>query len=208
MLHLLLLLVLVPASSTLDVKQLEGLRSLLKNLPNGVFPTCNIALYSELVDFDTADTKCREISLGGVSEAGNLATVSDETKNADLTLLLEMAYPNSSLPANPWAPERWVWAGLRKVRNNNHTSARAYNRANWAWADGTAPMNYSTWMAGQPDQRSMEPGEDKCPADTQGRCFQNQMRINHKGQWDDTFKFMKHPYACDYRGKYILSSHA
>ena len=32
------------------------------------------------------------------------------------------------------------------------------------------------------------------------------MRINHKGEWDDTFKQMKHPYACDYQGKYILSN--
>ena len=26
------------------------------------------------------------------------------------------------------------------------------------------------------------------------------------GQWDDTFKYKTHPYACDYQGKYILSA--
>lgn len=32
------------------------------------------------------------------------------------------------------------------------------------------------------------------------------MRINHEGLWDDTYMFKKHPYACDYEGKYILSN--
>jgi len=47
-------------------------------------------------------------------------------------------------------------------------------------------------------------GAYKCEEDP--ACYQNQMRINHDGKWDDTFKFMKHPYACDYQGKYILSA--
>merc|ERR1719282_316611 len=30
------------------------------------------------------------------------------------------------------------------------------------------------------------------------------MRIDHDGLWDDTFTYKEHPYACDYKGKYII----
>ena len=29
---------------------------------------------------------------------------------------------------------------------------------------------------------------------------------SNPGEWDDTFKYKTHPYACDYQGKYILSA--
>jgi hypothetical protein len=39
-----------------------------------------------------------------------------------------------------------------------------------------------------------------------GGCFQNQVRVNQKTTfWDDSWDFVAHPYACDYKGKYILS---
>ena len=53
-------------------------------------------------------------------------------------------------------------------------------------------------MRAQPDQRRMKYGRQGC--NEHPKCYQNQMRINHKGRWDDTYRYKLHPYACDYRG--------
>ena len=133
----------------------------------------------------------------GANQVGNLATVNDEDKNTDLKLLLSMAYPVKQ--DNKWHAEEWVWAGLRKTKNNEgKKNGRKYNPLDWQWADGSHPNDYKKWMKKQPDQRVNK---------TDGvKYLQNQMRISKKGQWDDTFTFMKHPYACDYQGKYIISA--
>lgn len=187
---------------SLNLQQLEGLQELLTGLPGGVFPTCQIVLFSELVDFDTADNKCKNFNIGAGAEEGNLATVNDEDKNSDLKMLLEMAYPLKKQKGSKWGPTRWVWAGLRKTKNN-HGISTDYNAQDWQWANGDNPKEFEKWLKGQPDQRSLSMGKEGCNKD---ECFQNQMRINHNGKWDDTFTFKKHPYACDYQGKYILSA--
>jgi hypothetical protein len=39
-----------------------------------------------------------------------------------------------------------------------------------------------------------------------GGCFQNQVKISQKtSSWEDSWAFESHPYACDYKGRYILS---
>jgi len=198
---LLLLIGLVSAEELLkltegDKKQIRGLKRLLNNL-DGVYPTCNLVLFSELVDFETADERCKSFDIGtGGAMKGNLATVNEDAKNTDLKLLLEMAYPVSD---GKWADNEWVWVGLRKEHNNDGSKkGKIYDAKDWEWADGSAPTDYERWMRNQPDQR---------PDKVDGvKYLQNQMRINHDGMWDDTFAYKTHPYACDYQGKYILSA--
>lgn len=179
-----------------DKQQIRGLKKLLSNL-DGVYPTCNLVLFSELVDYGTADERCKSFDIGsGGDVKGNLATVNDEGKNKDLKLLLEMAYPESD---GKWSDNEWVWVGLRKTKNNEGDKKdRKYNAQDWNWADGSQPIDYQMWMRGQPDQKPQKDGKEK--------LLQNQMRINHDGKWDDTFAYKTHPYACDYQGKYILSA--
>merc|ERR1712176_1143803 len=153
---------------------------------------------------------CKEFDIGsGRAEKGNLVTVNDNGKNDDLKLLLEMAYPKKEQDSNRWADTRWVWAGLRKTKNNELKKPGKYNALDWEWADGSNPETYFKWMNWgkkneQPDQRTLVEGNQGC--DESPRCYQNQMRINHEGEWDDTWKFKTHPYACDYQGKYVLSN--
>ena len=211
---LLVLLVLVGWSecqdqeSVLSLDQLKGFKAMLKGENSGVLATCKIIFFSELVDYDTADSNCKNIDIGtGNVLNGNLVTVDNDAKNNDLKLLLEMAYPKRQQEGGKWGNTMWVWAGLRKVRNNDLRNPGPYSAAEWEWADTTNPSTYFNWMAGrnpQPDQRSLKFGDRGC--NEEPRCFQNQMRINHDGAWDDTWKFKTHPYACDYQGKYVISN--
>ena len=205
-----------------DQNQVEGLRKLLVGLDSGVLATCNIVFFSEMVNYNEADDNCKKFDIGsGRGEEGNLVTVNDEVKNQDLKTLLEMAYPEEEQEEWKWGGTRWVWAGLRKTKNNNLTDLERgdYDPLDWEWADGSHPTDYFKWLnygkkKAQPDQNSMKKGsklkfdgdDNECNEDP--RCFQNQMRINHDGKWDDTYKFRKHPYACDYKGKYLLSNKA
>merc|ERR1712176_24246 len=210
------LLLLIAVSSVvarernINMDQLKGMRKLLKQLDSGVFTTCNIVFFKELVPYDVADNNCKEFDIGsGRAEKGNLVTVNDNGKNDDLKLLLEMAYPKKEQDSNRWADTRWVWAGLRKTKNNELKKPGKYNALDWEWADGSNPETYFKWMNWgkkneQPDQRTLVEGNQGC--DESPRCYQNQMRINHEGEWDDTWKFKTHPYACDYQGKYVLSN--
>jgi hypothetical protein len=217
---LLLLVGWVAGNFAQDLNQVEGLRSLLIGLDNGVIATCNIVFFSELVTYDEADNNCKSFDIGsGRGEEGNLVTVDDKAKNGDLQTLLEMAYPKEEQDEWKWGGKRWVWAGLRKTKNTNLTNVERgdYNPLDWEWANGSHPTNFSKWLnfnkkKAQPDQMSIKKGStlnfdgDDNTCDEDPRCFQNQMRINHNGKWDDTYKFRKHPYACDYKGKYILSN--
>jgi len=193
-----LLLCLVGTALALDRSQLKGLQKLLKNLGSGVYPTCQLVLFSELVDFDTAEKRCENFDIGtGGKQKGNLATVNDDDKNTDLKLLLEMAFAYRG-KSDKWANDHWVWAGLRKTKNNSGKKKdKKYNALDWEWADGSNPDKFQKWMKHQPDQK-VDSKDGK-------KYLQNQMRINHQGIWDDTFTYKTHPYACDYQGKYIIS---
>jgi len=194
-----LLLCLVGMATALNHNQLTGLKKLLKNLQAGVYPTCRLILFSELVDYETAEKKCENFDIGmGVNQKGNLATVNDAEKNTDLKLLLTMAYPYRGRKAR-WDDDQWVWAGMRKTKNNDgKKKGKKYDPNDWEWADGSHPSDFYKWMKNQPDQNTKKKDGVK--------HLQNQMRINHGGQWDDTYKFKTHPYACDYQGKYIISA--
>jgi len=187
------------ALGALNHDQIRGLKRLIKGLDN-VFPTCNLILFKEKVDYDTADERCKNFDIGmGTDLEGNLATVNDDDKNTDLKLLLEMAYPIKEASANKWGDDRWVWAGMRKVSNNDGSKkGRVYDAEDWEWADGSHPGEFHQWMKNQPDQKTQKNNGVK--------LLQNQMRISHKGHWDDTFVYKTHPYACDYQGKYIISA--
>ncbi|XP_063692382.1 C-type mannose receptor 2-like [Bolinopsis microptera] len=197
-----LLLCLVGTSLAIDKAQLHGLKNLLTNLHSGVFTTCQLVLFSEMVDYDTAEKNCQNFNIGMGDVQGHLATVNDSEKNSDLKLLLNMAYPYKGWK-NQWAADQWVWAGLRKTKNNDGSdTSMKYKPEDWSWAaDETSPKEFHKWMRKQPDQKP----EIRRNGVT---LLQNQMRINHKGHWDDTFKYKKHPYACDYQGKYIISANS
>lgn len=198
-----LYMILIGGALSINEDQLEGLKELIKNMPAGVYATCEIVLFSDLTDFNTADDNCRKFDIGAGEQVGNLATVNDEDKNTDMKLLLEMAYPIDEQPPGRWGPTNWVWAGLRKTNNKAKRTFYKNNRDDWEWANGEHPGSFGKWMRKQPDLRRFRKGEGRC---TEEVCYQNEMRINHNGAWDDTFKFKKHPYACDYQGKYILSA--
>jgi len=188
------------AEIDIKVKQINGLKRLLKNM-DGIYASCNIILFSEMVDYETADARCKNFDIGtGTALKGNLATVDNEDKNADLVMLLGMAYDLKD-KKHKWDADQWVWAGLRKVRNNVGKPTKVYNAEDWEWADGSSPQSEfeaSAWMDKMPDQKTQKKGGVK--------YYQNQMRINHYGRWDDTYIYKEHPYACDYQGKYILSA--
>ena len=196
-------------------KQLAAFKRMLSSLGEGVYPTCNFVLFANLSSFADADSHCKSFDIGtGRVESGHLATINNAETNDDMINLLNTAYPvadNSSL----WAETNWVWSGLRKVKN---TKGRGwggdrkfkirYNPTEWRWADGSSPEDFEMWRKGgksnQPDQWNRKYGVKGCneiPV-----CRQNYMRISRAGDWDDAFKFEKHPYVCDYQGKYILSA--
>jgi hypothetical protein len=117
---------------------------------------------------------------------------------------LESAYPESEQPGDEWSSTHWVWTGLRKTKNNRKKKHGPYNPDDWQWADGKHPIdNFHKWLnRAQPDQNTMANGNGDCHEEPM--CYQNHLRINHMGLWDDTYKFKTHPYACDYQGKYLL----
>jgi len=202
---LLLLVVLGDVTCQIDKTQIRALKKLLKGMDSGVIATCNIAFFSKLSTFDEADEGCKNFDIGtGRAEKGNLVTVETDSKNDELKLLLESVYPEKEQPKSKWTETKWVWAGLRKTKNNKSKKKSKYNTEDWEWADGTHPIDFYKWLRHQPDGNNYKFGKKGC--DEKPRCFQNQMRINHKGQWDDTYKFKTHPYACDYQGKYILAA--
>lgn len=187
--------------------EVKGLQVLMKKNVAGVFATCKLVLFADMVDFETADARCKNFSIGTYHRnLGNLATVNDGEKNLHIQLLLRMAYPQP-VPKRwgNWVGEQWSWAGLRKLYNNTGTAwQKPYNVNDWAWHDGSTPGGYHSWMYRMPDQRHLRKGRLGCKET--GGCFQNQMRVNHAGKWDDTFKYKRHPYTCDYQGRYILSN--
>lgn len=192
----------VSLTHAIDKDHMAGMRKLLKKYPT-VFPTCSLVFFSNLVDYDTAEQKCKQLdAVTGKGRKFRLVTVKRIQKNHDLTDMLELAYPYSEQPEDKFAPTKWVWTGLRKVKNNEGEDAGQYHNDDWRWADGSRPNNFYLWLISSPEQAMLQRGEDGCDED---KCYQNQMVINHEGLWDDTFKFKKHPYACDYNGKYILS---
>ncbi|XP_063688723.1 uncharacterized protein LOC134821842 [Bolinopsis microptera] len=214
---ILLLTIVCCASASIDHKQITGLNKLL-GLGDKAYATCNIVLFTELVQYEEASANCKKFNLGaGLGEEGRLATVDDEEKNHDLMALLEKAYPIVDQDdKSPWTSKKWVWSGLRKTKNNDVVGLKRgdYDPLDWEWADGSHPLDFQRWFnfdnrkKAQPDQYSLKYGkksssDKKC--DEKPRCYQNQMRINHDGLWDDTFKQLEHPYACDYQGKYVLS---
>eukprot|EP00116_Pleurobrachia_bachei_P006319 sb/3466581/ len=120
----------------------------------------------------------------GMLSTGNLVTVNDEIKEHDVTLLLNAAKPNLD---DMSAPDNWLWSGLTRVRNNDG-GEHPYDVADWEWTSGSNLTSaYEKWIDGAPEYH------------------QNQVAINHDGDWNDTYVEKEHPYACDYKGKYVVS---
>ena len=187
-----------------EVDRIKGLEAFQHHtsskLNKRVYATCSIILFDEIVDYATATANCRKLEIFEPQKKelirGNLATVNNINKTEDIKLLLGMAYKRrSAKEAKRKDFDQWVWVGLRKLKNNKgNKKSKKYDATHWKWPDGTTPENYSVWQASQPDQKKRK--KEK----------QNQIRINHDGEWQDIWKNKEHPYACDYRGKYIIST--
>jgi len=206
---------------SLDVsleQHVHGIKNLVSSLPQHAFPTCGMVLFTELTNYETAEDKCRNFHLAASSqEEGWLVEVNDAEKNAYLTTLLNLALPRESHDSYQYATSRWVWTGLRKTNNIDEKHIKKvskripYNAEDWKWHDGSSPTEYSNWNIGQPDQRPLKKNRKSsdyalagtCP---KKRCRQNHMRVDLDGKWDDAFDFEEHPYACDYKGRYIVSA--
>lgn len=191
-----------PLKTTVGL-QAQAFSELTKN--QKVLATCSYVLVKEFVDFDTAEERCKNLNFGVTTTGqGNLATVNTEAKNDELSDLMKIAYGQTVTGGQRFHNSNWCWIGLRKTRNNlmsmslqaQKESALAlkgvFTASDWSWEDGS-PAIWSYWMNTQPDGKP----------DDQGN-LQNQVRMYKKGFWDDSYSFNKHPYACDYRGKYII----
>ena len=211
----------IAAAEELTLKErVRGIKRLVKTLANHTFPTCDLVLFTELSDYETAGEKCRTFNLAATSkEEGHLATVNDEEKNDYLRMLLNVALPKDEQDLYIYSASRWVWTGLRKTKNTNAKHIKKiknrvpYKAEDWAWHDDSHPLDWHKWHRGQPDQRPLKKGErsdvggEELGATCQEKtCRQNQMRMSNDGRWDDGYAFEKHPYACDYRGRYICSA--
>ena len=196
---LVVLLLVIGEVNSLDEIQLDGLKKLLPKSEN-IFATCKLILFKEFVNFTTAYTRCKEFNVGGGNVAGNLATVNDEAKNTDIKFLLGLAYRERKHKNDRWSNDQWAWVGLQKVKNNAKNKKENYKAEDWEWADGSTPVDYHKWMTGQPDHRHKKQTNSKV------KMYQDNLRINHQGGWDDTYITKTHPYVCDYKGKYVFST--
>ena len=199
--------------------QVFGIKDLIEKLPNHHFQTCNLVLSINRANFTTAESRCQQLParVAMDRQRGTLATINSKEANDDLTMLLNIALPLKEQSKFKYAGNRWAWTGLRKVRNTDTKHIQKinkripYNRSDWEWYDKSIPENFESWNRGQPDQRPLKPGKKSNEYKKSGRCQeendcrQNQMRVNHFGKWDDAFGFEEHPYACDYKGKYLVS---
>lgn len=168
---------------TVEVDRIKGLEALQQNATKGVYASCHIMLFADIVDYKTATDKCEKLNIGETSH--NLATVNNMNRTEDIKLLLGIAYKSS---------DQWVWAGLKKVQNNKgNKKSKKYNPNHWKWPDGSTIINFSMWQDKQPDQKKVKNRK------------QNQIRIDKNGEWQDIWDNKEHPYACDYHGKYIIS---
>ena len=196
------------------VKNKNGLRNLLRNLSNNFYATCELALFTTPTDYVKATKECKNFKIGIKAKKGNLVTVDSKTKAGNLMFLYDLAVPEDTRPPERFDPVNWIWTGLKKVQNRevrgkNKKAVKSYDPNEWKWqGTGKSPVEYSKWPKKknlrQPDQSYLKKKKKGCQ--TKGGCHQNQMRLDAQASWDDGWVFEEFLYACDYKGKYILSN--
>jgi len=196
--------------STKVGQQAEAMAALTGN--RHVYATCDYIVFPDHVTHTEAEARCRDVSLGMTTSEGwgRLATVNDEQKNQELSDLMKVAFGPSVGPelGGKYNDTNWLWVGLRKVRNlmaeSGLTQKQKLKKAlklkgtfkleDWEWEDGSpADPSWMNWDKTQPDQKPDETGIE-----------QNVVRMYKKGAWDDTYFYQENPYACDYKGRYII----
>ena len=184
---------------SIDLEQVKRIRELTGTASGGVYRTCNFVFVPELTNVEGAREGCR-------AWGGNLVTIDSKSKNDDMKDLLDLVYPPNEQPESRWAFTKWAWAGLTKTKNTIGKVERGkFTPSEWSWPDGSSPKeeDFLHWMRKQPDQRKWKSGEQGC--EHKKGCYQSHLRFNSSGVWDDESVYVKHPYACDYKGKYIVS---
>jgi len=160
---------------------------------------------------------------GGGEGEGSLVTVDSKVRNSHLMFLHDLAYPEGEEETSE--ETKWAWSGLRKVNNNDvkykkkkmkkkKQVVKAYNADDWEWkGTGASPGGFHNWPRkkknSRPDQEWLNNNKKgkKLGCYEKGGCFQNQVKISQQSSsWEDSWAFEVHPFACDYRGKYILSN--
>ena len=197
------------------VNTIKALRSLVETLDNNAFATCELVLFSTPMNYADASKKCKNFRIGAKNEMGSLVTIDSKEKAGNLLFLYDTAVPQLGRPqTDRFNRVNWIWTGLQKVNNTdvkgkNKKEVRKYDPNEWVWqGTGKSPIEYSNWPTkkknGQPDQSYLKKNKNGCP--TRGGCYQNQVRFDGSMTWDDGWDFEEHLYACDYKGKYILSN--
>ena len=184
---------------SLDLEQVKRIRELTGTAAGGVYRTCNFVFVPELTNVEGAREGCKDWG-------GNLVTIDSKSTNEDMKDLLDLAYPPNEQPESRWALTKWAWTGLTKTKNTiGKVKNGNFKPSEWSWSDGSSPVqgDFLNWMRKQPDQRLWNFGEQGC--ENKNGCYQTHLRFNSSGVWDDEAVHFKHPYACDYKGKYIVS---
>ena len=227
-----LLMILAVGSSWVEAKRYKyvnnwkGMRTLVRSLDNKVYATCSAVFFAEPSNYEDAKAGCKGFHAAVGGGNGSLVTVDSQAKNSHLMFLHDMAYPREEQTEETPDEVKWSWTGLQKVNNNkNKYNKRAmkkkrnvvknYNAEDWEWmGTGESPKNYAKWPRkkknSRPDQMWLSKKKGKkrgCTAEE--GCFQNWVKVNQDtSNWEDSWEFESHPYACDYQGKYILSNKA
>ena len=166
--------------------QLSGLNHLI-GLEVDAILTCNLVIFSDLVNVSTAQQNCQNLKIGNEA-GGELVKIPNENRNNQVARLLELAYPIIEQPQDHEriTPTRWAWAGLKM---KTYHEPGYYDHEEWEYADGTQPEEYQSWSQGYPDYTMKE--------------F---LKVNHEGGWVNSYGSPTHPYVCQYHGKYMVSS--
>lgn len=209
----------VSSSRYQGVRKRNQLKKLLRSLDKGVYATCEMIFFKQPLQYKSALKSCESLRIGR-AHGETLATVDSKERNGHLMFLYDLAFQRGSKESSE--ETKWVWSGLHKVQNKHvkynsrkmkkkRNVVNAYDPNDWKWiGTGNSPTGYHNWprtrKGSRPDQQRMKYSRITECKERKG-CFQNQVKINQEtSSWEDSFAFEVHPYACDYKGKYILSN--
>jgi len=203
-----------------NIRDRNTLRRLMSSQVSGEsYATCEIVFFNTPMNYADASSACRNIEIGRPS---SLVTVDSITKNSHVMFAFDYAFDNDAAAASS-DENQYIWAGLKKVRNNDvvydkkymkkkKNVDKEYNAEDWVWASNRqSPVDFDKWPKkktnARPNQEYMAYNANKGCLEEEG-CFQNQLKISSgsdNGFWEDAWAFEEHPFACDYRGKYLVS---
>lgn len=181
------------SSVALNVRKMS---QLLKR--QDILMTCRYLLFKHKDTWEHSKDHCDNINMPMTNGGARLASVHTSHENREIRTLLQLAFGIKQV-GRYWNRDNWVWVGLQKIKDNSRRLKKNERgrsnfykqKNNWIWPDGKVP-EFSNWLKKMPDQQKKK------------KKYQNNLMINKKGQWDDTFSYIKGPHACNYCGRYIV----